>query len=230
MKAPKKKKKKQDREVLDKIDNSILELKTDDPVKKERAARTLLRLFRPLILSTSKSISMRVPHSMDEILPIVENKLIKMASRYLTPRTDTQGEGRLIGDWSPNFNVYLTSHSNFYKQTKLEVMEDIDGPGRKARKYQGAANPSTQQYSVILDQEMHPEYQETFSYVNMNEVLDHVEASLGLQARELVMLKFIYRQRNPIVRWVLGMSAIHMKMMIDAVRDTLRNDYGRAIV
>ena len=120
-----KKKRKQSSSRLEKIDMSVILVQSGNTEQREKASVELLEIFHPLIVSTSQRISSRFPHSLQEIIPIVQNKLIVMIIEFRTPRRDTRGNGSPKGGWAPNINVYL--RQNLYYFSMLEIKKDISG-------------------------------------------------------------------------------------------------------
>lgn len=202
------------------IDEAIEALQQNNGQLRDKAANDLLKLFRPLIVRTTQSLEKYIGGlDFDDIKPIVEHILVKTAMEYDTPRRDTQGKGKNIGAWSPNYNVYLKQ--NLYFFAKLELMKDMDGPGVKSLRQKlviGNGGNYNQQFSVLLEQNIHPEYSDSYDITHINDILDYIEQEIGTVAREYVILKYLYRLRNYHIKKSLGISVEAMKVTDNLVR------------
>jgi len=201
-------KKEKQKDRLNRIDLSVELIKDGSSEEREGASREMLKLFEPLILSTAQRIALRFPHSVQEIVPIAQSKLIVMVIEYNTPRRDTRGAGLLIGSWAPNITVYL--HTNLYYFTMLEIAKDLDGKRKE----------TVIQYSVG-DYDL--EASEEYSYDFVIEMLDLIENEFDPKTRDVMMLKHIFGFRYPMIAWITGLSGIQIRSALSKVKGKLKS-------
>lgn len=208
-------KRKNKQEKLRRIDAAVKQLREGSLGEKELASRELLSMFEPLVKSAAKRIADKFPHSTEEVVPLVENKLIMMIIDFKTPRRDTRGAGELKGAWAPNINVYLKK--NLYYFSMLEVSKDIDGPKRD---FEGKR--STRQGSALIEGGAYP-LSETQVGVRsgVNEILDIVEDLYGAKGRDLVMLRYIFRLKQSQIAEITEMSQVQIRNMMSKIKEKL---------
>lgn len=199
---------KKDSDKLQRIDEAVELLQKGSREEKETASKELLVIFHPLIISAAQKIAAKFPHNIQEIIPLVQNKLIMMILEYRTPRRDTRGVGLLRGGWAPNINVYLKT--NLYYFTMNEVMQDIDAPKRD---YTGEGATRQLSDTEVIGVESRPD--------GIHEILDIIEEYYGAKVRDVVMLKYFGFRQGSIV-WVTGMSHIQIRNALIKVRDKLK--------
>jgi hypothetical protein len=200
-------KQEQSKDRLRMIDDSVLLLKNGDKEEKEQATRELLKVFNPLIVSTGQRLAARFPHSLQEVIPVAQSKLIVMIIQFMTPRRDTRGAGKKIGSWAPNICVYLSK--NLYYFTMLEISKDIGDKRNRG---------NIVQYDIDYNIQG-PEY----NYDFVIEMLDLIEKEYDSKTRDVMMLKYIFGFRYSAIAWITGLTNVQIRSALNRVKAKLKN-------
>jgi len=197
---------------LEKIDRSVFLLQNGTIPERESSSRDLLEIFHPLVISAAQRIANRFPHNLQEIIPVVQNKLIVIIIEFRTPRKDTRGNGRPKGGWAPNINVYL--RQNLYYFSMLEIRKDISG-----------SKNSNQGSTVVIQDICDYETQGTveYDYDVASEMLDMIESEYGAKIRDVVMFKYLFGFKYAEISWITDMSNIQIRNSLSRVKNKFQS-------
>lgn len=193
------------------IDQAIKDIHVEDV--KDSAGEILLKLFDPLIKSTTNKITEKHKHfDYQDIKARVQYVLIIMAMKFRQPRTDTRAAGRTRGEWASNFNIY--ARQNLYYFTIVELMKEDDS---------------------LVDQTVENKDKPLFVKENVCDVgindnisaflmLDKIEDLCGERARDVMMLKALFGFTSTEIAWITGLSSNFIKTIICKVQDKMQQE------